>query len=130
MLASQVLAGESRVEIQYRRAVRPEGNPTARNILLQVFEPCDAVWRGLGSIPGSGLQIRDEFSDFDAGRMIELKVEPSQEPEGCCCGDILKGKITPFDCPLFANACTPESPIGACMVSTEGTCAAAYKYGR
>jgi len=130
MLAHQVLAGESRVEIQYSRAVRPEGNPKAMKIMEQVFEPCDAEWRGLGSIPGSGLRIREEFSAFDAEREIPLEVEPCREPAGCRCGDVLKGALAPFDCPLFASVCTPESPVGACMVSTEGTCAAAYKYGR
>jgi hydrogenase expression/formation protein HypD len=130
MLTNQLLAGESRVEIQYSRAVKPEGNPKALQIMEQVFEPCDAEWRGLGSISGSGLRIREEFAEFDAERMIQLEVEPSREPAGCRCGDVLKGKLSPFDCPLFAGACTPESPVGACMVSSEGTCAAAYKYGR
>jgi hydrogenase expression/formation protein HypD len=130
MLAMQSLAGVSRVEIQYRRAVRAEGNPKARAIMEQVFEPCNAEWRGLGSIPGSGLRIREEFSEFDVEQMIKLEPEPSREPVGCRCGDVLKGKLSPFDCPLFASTCTPETPVGACMVSTEGTCAAAYKYGR
>ncbi|GAM08726.1 hydrogenase isoenzymes formation protein HypD [Geobacter sp. OR-1] len=130
MLAAQVVAAESRVEIQYRRAVKPEGNPRARAILAEVFVPCDAEWRGLGLIPGSGLAIREEFAPFDAERMLALEPENSREPAGCRCGDVLKGKISPFDCPLFASACTPEAPVGACMVSTEGTCAAAYKYGR
>jgi len=130
MLAGQVAKGESRVEIQYRRAVKPEGNRKAREILDQVFTPCDAEWRGLGTIPGSGLRIREEFAAFDVEQSLPLTVEPSCEPAGCRCGDVLKGKISPFDCPLFAGACTPESPVGACMVSTEGTCAAAYKYGR
>lgn len=130
MLADQILAGESRVEIQYSRAVKPEGNPKAREIMNQVFEPCDAEWRGLGIIPGSGLKIRDEFARFDAEKAISVIVEPSCEPSGCRCGDVLKGKLSPFDCPLFASVCTPETPVGACMVSTEGTCAAAFKYGR
>ncbi|MBT0664073.1 hydrogenase formation protein HypD [Geobacter pelophilus] len=130
MLAAQVVAGESRVEIQYSRAVKPQGNPKARAILDEVFAPCDAEWRGLGMIPGSGLAIREEFASFDAERMLPLTPELSREPTGCRCGDVLKGKITPFDCPLFEQTCTPEAPVGACMVSTEGTCAAAYKYGR
>lgn len=130
MLVHQVIAGESRVEIQYSRAVKPDGNPKAREVMDQVFEPCDAEWRGLGVIPGSGLKIRDEFAGFDAELMFPLEVEPSREPVGCRCGDVLKGKLAPFDCPLFASICTPESPVGACMVSTEGTCAAAFKYGR
>ena len=130
MLASQVLAGESRVEIQYSRAVKPGGNPKAMETMLEVFEPCDAEWRGLGTIPGSGLRIREEFGEYDAARMIAMETGPSLETCGCRCGDVLKGKISPFDCPLFESACTPELPVGACMVSTEGTCAAAYKYGR
>jgi hydrogenase expression/formation protein HypD len=130
LLAHQVIAGESRVETEYSRAVKPEGNPKAREIMLRVFEPYDAEWRGLGTIPGSGLRIRNEFASFDAERMLTLEVEPTREPAGCRCGEVLKGKLAPFDCPLFATACTPESPVGACMVSTEGTCAAAYKYGR
>lgn len=130
MLAAQVVAGESRVEIEYSRAVKQQGNPRAREVLDEVFAPCDAEWRGLGMIPGSGLRIREEFARFDAERMLPLAPEPSREPAGCRCGDVLKGKLSPFDCPLFATACTPEAPVGACMVSTEGTCAAAFKYGR
>jgi len=129
MLARQALAGEARVENQYSRFVRPEGNSKARQILSSVFEPCDADWRGIGVIPGSGLKIRDEFAAFDAARKLEVEVEPPREPAGCRCGDILKGKIGPKDCPLFRTACTPENPVGACMVSSEGTCAAEYKYG-
>lgn len=130
MLLSQLLAGESRVEIQYSRAVSWEGNPKAQRILELVFEPCDAVWRGLGNIPGSGLSIRPELAAFDAEAV--LKIEPVEELENpaCRCGEVLKGKLSPFDCPLFDTVCTPEAPIGACMVSSEGTCAAAYKYGR
>jgi hydrogenase expression/formation protein HypD len=130
MLARQVMTGESRVEIQYSRAVRQQGNPKARAILDEVFVPCNADWRGLGTITASGLAIREEFAAFDAERVLRIEPGESREPAGCRCGDVLKGKITPFDCPLFATACTPEAPVGACMVSTEGTCAAAYKYGR
>ena len=130
MLLAQVLAGEARVEIQYRRAVRWEGNPKAQAMLDQVFEPCDAVWRGLGLLPGSGLRIRSEFAACDAEKQLELNVPEAAGNPACRCGEVLKGKQTPFDCPLFAAACTPQSPVGACMVSSEGTCAAAYKYGR
>ena len=130
MLLAQQLSGESRVEIQYSRAVSWEGNPKAQAILQRVFEPCDAVWRGLGVLPGSGLSIRTEYADFDAERVMTLDVADAVENPACLCGDVLKGKLPPFDCPLFATVCTPESPIGACMVSSEGTCAAAYKYGR
>jgi hydrogenase expression/formation protein HypD len=130
MLVHQSVKGESRVEIQYRRVVKGGGNRKAQGVLAEVFEPCDAEWRGIGVIPGSGLAIRGEFACFDAERMLPVEVEEPRENPGCRCGDILKGKISPFESPLFATACTPETPAGACMVSSEGTCAAAYKYGR
>lgn len=130
MLLAQTLHGESRVEIQYSRAVSWQGNPKAQSILNQLFVPCDAVWRGLGILPGSGLAIRDEYAEFDAERVLTLDVPEALENRACLCGEVLKGKLAPFGCPLFATACTPESPVGACMVSSEGTCAAAYKYGR
>jgi hydrogenase expression/formation protein HypD len=130
MLASQLLAGESRVENQYSRVVRPEGNPKAQALLAELFIPCDVPWRGIGVIPGSGLRIRAEYSCFDAEKMIEVEVEPTREHPGCCCGEVLKGKMQPQECPLFGRLCTPESPIGACMVSSEGSCAAAYRYGQ
>ena len=129
MLAEQLLAGESRVEIQYSRVVRPEGNPRARAILDQVFTPCDPAWRGVGVIPGSGLAIREEYRAFNAELMLPVDVEPVREHPGCSCGEILKGKMAPAECALFGKICTPENPVGACMVSSEGSCAAAYKYG-
>ena len=129
MLARQVVAGEARVENEYSRIVRPEGNVKARELLYRVFEPCAARWRGIGEIPGSGLQIRGEFAAFDAGVQLPVTVETPQEHAGCLCGDILKGKVRPGDCRLFRTVCTPEDPVGACMVSSEGTCAAEYKYG-
>ena len=130
MLLAQNLHGESRVEIQYSRAVSWEGNPKAQAILQQVFAPCDAVWRGLGMLPGSGLAIRDQYAEFDAERVLAPDVPEAVENPACRCGDVLKGILTPFNCPLFSGVCTPETPVGACMVSSEGTCAAAYKYGR
>jgi hydrogenase expression/formation protein HypD len=130
MLLAQVLKGESRVEIQYRRAVTWEGNPKARAILERVFVPCDASWRGLGVIPDSGLSIRPQLSVFDAAKVLDLPEAAGIENTACRCGEVLKGKLDPFDCPLFGTVCTPEEPVGACMVSSEGTCAAAYKYGR
>jgi len=129
MLADQVIEGRPRVETQYSRIVRPEGNPRARDILAQVFAPCDVPWRGIGVIPGSGLCLREEFAAFDAARAIAVAVEAPREHPGCLCGEILKGKARPSDCPLFGTVCTPEDPVGACMVSSEGTCAAEYKYG-
>lgn len=130
MLVRQVVEGAPRVEIQYSRVVKWEGNRKAQEVLKEVFTPCDAPWRGIGVIPGSGLRIAEPYAAFDAERMIPVAVEETKEHQGCLCGEILKGKASPFDCPLFATACTPEAPVGACMVSSEGTCAAAYKYGQ
>jgi hydrogenase expression/formation protein HypD len=130
MLLAQLLAGESRVEIQYKRAVTWDGNPKAQAILERVFLPCDAAWRGLEVLPGSGLRIRPELASFDAEHVLGLQIIEGRDNPACRCGEVLKGKLSPFDCPLFAGICTPEDPVGACMVSSEGTCAAAYKYGR
>lgn len=130
MLARQMLEGKSRVEIQYSRVVKWEGNKKAQEVLSQVFTPCDADWRGIGNIPGSGLEISAAYAAFDAAKAIPVEVEELREHAGCLCGEILKGKVAPDDCPLFGTTCTPEAPVGACMVSSEGTCAAAYKYGR
>ena len=129
MLAHQVVERRSVVEIQYSRVVKREGNRKAQEVLERVFRPCDAEWRGIGLIAGSGLAIAPEFALFDAEVSIPVEVEDPCEPHGCLCGDVLKGKIAPSQCPLFGSACTPESPVGACMVSSEGTCAAAHKYG-
>jgi hydrogenase expression/formation protein HypD len=130
MLLAQVLRGEGKVEIQYSRAVSWEGNPKARAVIAQVFEPCDTDWRGLGVLPGTGMAIRDEYVKFDTEQVLTLDVPEPVENPACLCGEVLKGKLEPYGCPLFASVCTPESPVGACMVSSEGTCAAAYKYGR
>ncbi len=130
MLVRQAMEGRSCVEIQYSRVVKRGGNLKAREVLAEVFTSFDAEWRGIGVIPGSGLEISGKYALFDAEKAIPVEVEEPREHQGCRCGDILKGKAGPFDCPLFATGCTPESPVGACMVSSEGTCAAAYKYGR
>jgi hydrogenase expression/formation protein HypD len=127
MLACQIVAGEAMVQTQYRRVVKPEGNRKAQALLAEVFEPCTAQWRGIGEIPGSGLCLRPEYADYDA-RQLPVTVEAPREPAGCRCGEILKGQLLPRDCPLFGSVCTPEEPVGACMVSSEGTCAAEYKY--
>jgi hydrogenase expression/formation protein HypD len=129
MLVRQVIEGRSEVEIQYRRFVTPEGNRKAQELLSRTFTPSDPVWRGLGVIPGSGLDINEEYSDLDAEKAVPVPVVESLEPSGCLCGEVLKGKISPSECPLFGTTCTPEEPVGACMVSSEGSCAAAYKYG-
>jgi len=130
MLVDQIEAGEAKVEIQYRRAVKPEGNPVAMKILDKVFEPCDAPWRGLGMIPKSGLAFRKAYRAFDAEAFFDLDVADSPEPAGCSCGNILRGVKTPIDCVLFRKLCNPENPVGPCMVSSEGTCAAYYRYSR
>jgi hydrogenase expression/formation protein HypD len=129
VLVEQIEKGEPKVEIAYKRAVRPEGNLRALELMHQVFEEAPANWRGIGTVPASGLKIRKEYADFDAERVFEIKPEKSCEPAGCICGDILRGMNTPQDCRLFRKACTPERPVGPCMVSSEGTCAAYYHYG-
>jgi hydrogenase expression/formation protein HypD len=116
------------VENEYSRVVKREGNPIALEKMNSVFEPCDAVWRGVGKIQGSGMSIRSSFSSFDAWKVFELDEDVGTEPKGCLCGEVLKGKKTPKECPLYGKVCTPESPVGACMVSSEGTCAAYFKY--
>ncbi len=127
-LVEQVESGEPRLENVYARAVNDEGNKKAMALLAQVFAICDADWRGIGTIPASGLSIRDEFATFDARKAFDLKVERTEEPKGCACGDILKGLVAPPGCPLYRKVCTPASPVGPCMVSSEGTCAAYYRY--
>jgi hydrogenase expression/formation protein HypD len=128
MLVEQIESDRAEVEIQYARAVSPEGNPGALAIMEKVFEPCDAPWRGLGHIPGSGLAIRNYFADFDAKNRFDLEVPAAKEPPGCLCAEVLQGAATPPECKFFRNACTPRTPIGPCMVSSEGTCAAYFKY--
>ena len=120
--------GPARVRIQYTRAVRPEGNPRARKLLEEVFQVEDSEWRGLGVVPRSGLKIREEFSSFDAAAVLPVEVEPTREESGCICGEILRGVKSPPDCALFGNRCRPDHPVGPCMVSSEGTCAAYYKF--
>jgi hydrogenase expression/formation protein HypD len=125
----QQLANQPRVEIQYRRAVSWQGNQRAQQLLKQVFEPCDAEWRGLGVIAGSGLRLRERFGRFDAACQLPVALPASYEPQGCRCGEVLSGRLEPTDCPLFGTTCQPETPVGACMVSSEGSCAAAWRYG-
>jgi len=124
------MRNEGKVEVvnAYTRVVSDEGNPKAVSIMNEVFSSCDALWRGIGLIPGSGLTIRDEYADYDAMRVFDMQLHDVPEIKGCRCGDVLKGKMSPEKCPLFGKACTPASPVGPCMVSTEGSCAAYYKY--
>ena len=128
MLVHQIEHGETKIEIAYKRVVNFEGNSKAREVMYKVFEPYDALWRGIGIIPISGLKIKQEFQNFNAENKFDLFVKEAPEPEGCSCGEILCGTKTPIDCPLFGNICTPDDPVGPCMVSTEGTCAAYFKY--
>ena len=128
MLTEQIESGHPTVEVQYQRVVQHDGNKVARKALENVFELRDDSWRGLGIIPLSGLKIREEFSAFDVERQFSVDVPESAEPKGCICGQILRGLKTPVDCPLFSKKCTPSDPVGACMVSGEGTCATYYKY--
>ena len=128
-LLKQVREGKPRVENAYKRAVKKHGNPRAREIMNRVFQSEDTLWRGLGIVKKSGLMLREEFSSLDAAGMIQIDIEPSREPQGCICGDILRGVSEPADCRLFKNVCRPEKPVGACMVSAEGSCQAAFRYG-
>ncbi len=129
MLLRQKKEGVARVENGYSRGVTAAGNRKAQELMREVFTPCDTGWRGIGVIPGSGLRISDRYAAFDAERKHGVPVVFSMETTECRCGDVLKGKILPDGCPLFGKACVPEEPVGPCMVSSEGTCAAYYKYG-
>ncbi|WP_027937162.1 hydrogenase formation protein HypD [Anaeroarcus burkinensis] len=128
-LVRQAAQGEVRLENAYRRVVRPEGNLVARSMVKEVYEPADSAWRGMGVLAKSGLRVRQEFSRWDAAQAWQLSTPESKEVSGCCCGEVLKGRRQPPQCPLFGRACTPLQPVGACMVSVEGVCAAWYKYG-
>ena len=128
MIMRQLHEGRAEIEIAYSRGVMKEGNPVALAAIEEVFETVDATWRGLGVIPGSGYAIRDEYKEFDAFARFSPEVEPTQEPKGCRCGDVLRGIMAPNECPLFRKVCTPENPIGPCMVSSEGSCAAYFRY--
>ena len=135
MLLEQVRAirdrsEHARVENQYARAVTPEGNRAAQALLADVFEECDAEWREIGTIPGSGYEFSERYSSFDTRQRLSVDVPPPTGPTGCICGEIMLGLKLPTDCPLFAGRCTPRDPVGPCMVSTEGSCAAFYKYDR
>ena len=128
-IVQQISLGKEMLANSYGRAVSAEGNPRAIEMLEKIFEPCDAAWRGIGVIPESGLKIREEYSRFDAAKKFSVAIEETREHPGCICGSILRGIARPDQCPLFGKNCTPEDPVGSCMVSSEGTCAAAFKYG-
>lgn len=128
MIMRQLHEGRAEIEIAYTRGVAPQGNQVAVAAIDEVFCTVDATWRGLGVILGSGYAIRPEYSAFDALRRFEPAVGTTQEPKGCRCGDVLRGAMAPNECPLFRTVCTPENPVGPCMVSSEGSCAAYFRY--
>jgi hydrogenase expression/formation protein HypD len=129
-ICEQIEQNKPAVDSVYGLAVRPEGNKTAQQWMEKYFEPCDGLWRGLGCIPGGTLRIRDAYAKFDAQKHFGITQMPAEEPRGCLCGQVLCGLIEPTRCGLFGKKCTPDHPIGPCMVSTEGACAAWYKYGK
>jgi hydrogenase expression/formation protein HypD len=129
MLTKQIVEGKSSITIEYDRVVKPEGNRQALDMLSIVFDVCESRWRGIGNIPGSGLKLSSEYAQFDVRSKYDIEVPESVEPEGCICGRVLLGLSMPFDCALFGEKCTPLDPVGPCMVSSEGSCAAYYRYG-
>ena len=128
MLLEQISSKRAEVEIQYTRIVKKEGNPRAVAVLQEYFEAEDAEWRGIGTIPGSGLRLKEKYRHRDIRTLFDPVVSSAGEPPACSCGEVLKGIKIPSDCKLFGKACTPDKPVGACMVSSEGSCAAYYKY--
>lgn len=127
-LIQQINSGKAEVDNCYTRAVTAEGNLRAQQLIDEVFKPTDSEWRGLGTIMDSGLELREKYSRFDALSQLGIPIEAANEPKGCKCGDILKGHMLPPQCPLYGTRCTPLSPVGPCMVSGEGTCAAYHRY--
>lgn len=128
LLLKQISEGDAKIQNAYPRAVKEEGNPIARRMMEESFEPETASWRGLGEIPDSGFKLRKQYRDFDARRRFQIRPGTAVLQNGCRCGDVITGKLRPAGCPLFGRVCTPEEPVGPCMVSSEGACAAAYKY--
>jgi len=129
LLVKQINEKTPKLENQYGRVALPAGNVVACQTLYKVYQRADAEWRGIGKLAGSGLAIREQYGNFDARTSIPVTVEATQEHVGCRCGQVLRGTILPTACPLFGKSCLPEHPVGSCMVSVEGTCAAWYKYG-
>jgi len=126
----QLAGGRAEAENAYAKVVSAEGNRAAWAAIEEVFEPADTPWRGLGTIPASGLALREAFADLDAARRFGVRVTDQEDARGCRCGDVIRGLIEPPECPLFAKVCTPVNPVGPCMVSREGNCQAHYKYAR
>ncbi len=129
LLLEQIGQKTARVLNNYGRVVADEGNPKSRAIMAEVFRVCDASWRGLGPIPASGLELAPAYEVLDARRHLPKKIAPTPPPSGCRCGDVLAGRLTPPECPLFKTACHPDRPLGPCMVSSEGSCSAWFLYG-
>ncbi|MBU2574475.1 MAG: hydrogenase formation protein HypD [Elusimicrobia bacterium] len=129
MLLTQIARGSPKVETEYYRAVKPEGNPEAKKILAEVFTVSDAYWRAIGRLAATGLSFSGKYKRFDAFSRFRINYRESPEPKGCRCGDILMGKALPKECGLFGLSCTPSNAVGPCMVSSEGACAAWFKYG-
>jgi hydrogenase expression/formation protein HypD len=128
-LVRQAKEGRAEIGNVYGRVVTPDGNQHARDLVDRYFEPSDEIWRGFGMVPGSGLGLRPEWAHRNAAT-IEVELPPPAEPVGCRCGDVLRGVIDPPECPLFDSGCDPDTPIGACMVSSEGTCSAWFRHER
>jgi len=129
-LVELIRDGKAELINEYAEAVLASGNHCACALLAKIFEPADVRWRALGTIPQSGLVLREEYRQFDAIKRFDLKMPEDREPAGCLCGKVITGAVTPHECKLFGKACTPINPIGPCMVSSEGTCQAYFKYAR
>lgn len=127
-LLLQIESGNSKLENAYPNGATDKGNKLALAAIDEVFKSRDDIWRGLSGLPLSGLKIRDEFSDFDAERKFGISYKKTSASSPCRCGDVIRGRISPFECPLFGKTCVPENAVGPCMVSSEGACAAWYKY--
>ena len=130
ILLDLITAGRTEIINEYTRVVKERGNLRAQEVMLEVFQVAESEWRGLGTIPASGLALRKEYAGFDASVRFPASPPPPKEHAGCRCGDLLRGVIIPPECPLFGTACTPARPVGPCMVSAEGPCSAYFKYGR
>lgn len=128
IVVTRIEEGEPFAENAYPRVVTKEGMPIGRKLMAETMEPCDAAWRGIGVIEGSGLKLREEYADYDARTVHKIPEIEGRPNPACRCGDVLMGRIRPYECPLFGKVCTTEHPVGACMVSSEGTCSAYYKY--
>jgi hydrogenase expression/formation protein HypD len=127
-ILEQLAAGKPRVENLYARVVKDQGNVKAQNLMAEYLEEVDTPWRGLGVLPQSGLSLKPAYAGLDAERRYGIKIQPGKVREGCRCKDVLRGVIKPPECALFGNRCTPLEAVGPCMVSSEGSCAAYYKY--